>query len=77
MLFNAFFFAFTVGCKSNVCLPACEASHLFCHLTVQESFTALLMSIEVRGVHTSDMFLASTAASLVSLSAISFPVISA
>ena len=61
---------FTVGCKSYMCLPACEASHLFCHLTVQESFTALLMSIEVRGVHTSGMFSASTAASFASLSAI-------
>ena len=35
-----------------MCLPACEASHLLCYLTVQESFTALLMSIGVRGVHT-------------------------
>ena len=73
----AFFLTFTEGCKSYMCLPVCEATHLFCHLTVLESSTPFLMTEEVRGVHTSDIFSASTAASFASLSAIPFPVISA
>ena len=72
----AFFLTFTEGCKSYMCLPVCEATHLFCHLTVLESSTPFLMT-EVRGVHTSDIFSASTSASFASLSAIPFPVISA
>ena len=70
---DAIFLAVTEGWNSNMCLPLCEASQRFCHLILQESFT----SMELRGVSPSGIFSASSAASLVSLSAISLPAISA
>ena len=70
---DAIFLAVTEGWNLNMCLPLCEASQRFCHLILQESFT----SMELRGVSPSGIFSASSAASLVNLSAISLPAISA
>ena len=56
-----------------MCLPVSETSHFFCLFLLQEYFSAFLMSTKVRGVSTSGIFSASSAASLDSLSATSLP----
>ena len=53
MLPDAIFLAVTEGWNSNMRLPVCEISYQFCHLILQECFTALLTSKEVRDVSTS------------------------
>ena len=68
---------FTVGQRSNNCLPVAPASHLFCHFILQDSWTAVFISSAVTGLVTSGILSASSAAVFANWSAISLPAMSA